>query len=111
MEQAEHCGEPDYNYRSDRSERAWRELRDQIHPGPEWTDAALLVPGLIAAGHLPARPTASQQVPAYRDANPAQLAVFARTIHGLWASRAADDPLPQRARLTEAAVRWTRLHG
>ncbi|MFF7633547.1 hypothetical protein ACFZB9_10400 [Kitasatospora sp. NPDC008050] len=81
-------------------------------PGPEWTDAALLVPRLIAAGHTPSQAdNVARHVPAYRDADPARLAVFARTIHAFWASRTAEDPLPQRVKLTEAAERWTRLHG
>ncbi len=76
-------------------------------PGPEWTDAALLVPRLIAAGHTPEQADyVARHVPAYRDADPARMSIFARTIHAFWASRTADAPLPQRVRLTEAAERW-----
>ncbi|MCX4745407.1 aminoglycoside phosphotransferase [Kitasatospora sp. NBC_01287] len=78
-------------------------------PGPEWTDAALWVPRLIAAGHPPEQAhEVARHVPAYRDADPERLGIFARTIHAFWASRTAEDPLPQRVRLTEAAERWAR---
>ncbi|MFJ9517860.1 phosphotransferase [Kitasatospora sp. NPDC101801] len=76
-------------------------------PGPEWTDAALLVPRLIAAGHSPEQADyVARHIPAYRDADPERLAIFARTIHAFWSSRTAEDPLPQRSKLTEAAQRW-----
>jgi hypothetical protein len=84
-------------------------------PGPEWTDAALLVPRLIAAGHTPEQADyVARHVPAYRDADPDRLGVFARTVAAFWSFRTAEDPLPQRVRLTEAAERWartTRLRG
>ncbi|MFC1413360.1 hypothetical protein ACEZCY_30935 [Streptacidiphilus sp. N1-12] len=84
-------------------------------PGPDWADAALLVPRLIAAGHTPEQADCiARHVPAYRDADPDRLGIFARTVHAFWSFRTGEDPLPQRVRLTEAAERWsltTRLRG
>ncbi|MER5866542.1 hypothetical protein [Kitasatospora sp. NPDC002040] len=76
-------------------------------PGPEWTDAALWVPRLIAAGHsFDGADRAARTVAAYREADPDRLAVFARTIRAAWASRTAEEALPQRVRLAEAAEAW-----
>ncbi|MFI5532001.1 hypothetical protein ACIA8O_26055 [Kitasatospora sp. NPDC051853] len=76
-------------------------------PGPEWTDAALWVPRLIAAGHtFAAADLAARTIAAYRDADPDRLAVFARTIRAAWTSRTDEDPLPQRVKLTNAAEAW-----
>ena len=77
-------------------------------PGPDWADAALWVPRLIAAGHTPEHADyTARRVPAYRDADPDRLAVFARTIHAFWSYRTREEPLPQRVKLTEAAERWS----
>ncbi|MFJ5229590.1 aminoglycoside phosphotransferase [Kitasatospora sp. NPDC088391] len=76
-------------------------------PGPEWTDAALWVPRLIAAGHpVEAADQVARGVTAYREADPDRLGVFARTIRAAWSARTAEDPLPQRVRLTAAAEAW-----
>jgi hypothetical protein len=84
-------------------------------PGPVWADAAFWVPRLIAAGHTPEQADyIARQVPAYRDADPGQLGIFARTVQAFWSHRTREDPRPQRVRLTEAAERWsltTRLRG
>lgn len=76
-------------------------------PGPAWADAALLVPRLISAGHsLEQADRTARRVPAYRDADPSDLGVFAQTIHAFWAQRTREQPFPQRIALTEAAARW-----
>jgi hypothetical protein len=84
-------------------------------PGPQWADAALWVPRMIAGGHTPVQADyVARHIPAYRDADPERLGIFARTIHAFWAERTREAPLPQRVKLTEAAERWaltTRLRG
>ncbi|MER6395722.1 phosphotransferase [Kitasatospora sp. NPDC001603] len=81
-------------------------------PGPDWADAALLVPRLIATGHTPEQADRwARRVPAYRTADPDRLAVFARTVHAFWRSRTLEDPLPQRVKLTQAAEQWAGTAG
>ncbi|MFJ9691535.1 hypothetical protein [Kitasatospora sp. NPDC101183] len=80
-------------------------------PGPMWTDAALWVPRLIAAGHsFEGADRAARGIAAYRDADPNRLAVFARTIRAAWSARTAEDPLPQRVKLAEAAEAWAAVY-
>jgi hypothetical protein len=80
-------------------------------PGPAWADAALIIPRLILAGHSPAQARAlAELVPAYREADPAQLALFARSIHAFWAERTRQDPLPHRMELTAAAQQWALMY-
>ncbi|MGC5345760.1 hypothetical protein [Streptomyces sp. DT171] len=78
-------------------------------PGPDWADAALWIPRLIAAGHRFKEADAlTRIVPAYAKADPAALATFARTIRAFWQRRAEEAPMPHRAVLLAAAVEWER---
>lgn len=78
-------------------------------PGPTWADTALWIPRLIAAGHdARAAHALARTVPAYADADPAALGVFARTVRAFWEHRAAVDPMPHRAALAAAAREWER---
>ncbi|MFI0717639.1 phosphotransferase [Streptomyces sp. NPDC021224] len=81
-------------------------------PGPGWADAALWVPRLIAAGHgFRSAHALALAVPAYAEADPDALAVFARTVRSFWEHRATVDPLPHRAALVAAAREWERAAG
>jgi hypothetical protein len=81
-------------------------------PAPAWTDAALIVPRLIAAGHTFAQADAiAKRVPAYRAAEPDLLSAFARTILTFWTHRTRTAPLPGRVKLTEAAEKWAEAAG
>ncbi|WP_406175284.1 phosphotransferase [Streptomyces sp. NBC_00996] len=76
-------------------------------PAPAWADAALTIPRLISAGHTPEQAEAfARQVPAYRVADPANVTVFARTVHAAWEDWERTRPLPHRAALTAAARDW-----
>jgi aminoglycoside phosphotransferase (APT) family kinase protein len=76
-------------------------------PGPAWADSALMIPRLIATGHTLAQAEqVARQVPAYADADPRHLAIFARTIHAFWQHRTNEAPLPHRATLLHAAQVW-----
>ncbi|WP_159011939.1 hypothetical protein [Streptomyces sp. NRRL F-5123] len=78
-------------------------------PGPEWADTALWIPRLIAAGHgFRDADALARVVPAYAEAAPAALAVFARTVRAFWEHRAEADPMPHRAALLSAAREWER---
>ncbi|MGW0825486.1 hypothetical protein [Streptomyces sp. NPDC002845] len=76
-------------------------------PAPAWADTALTVPRLISAGHVPEQAeTIAGQVPAYREADPATVTTFARTVFAAWEDWERTRPLPHRAALTTAARTW-----
>jgi hypothetical protein len=76
-------------------------------PGPAWADTALTVPRLISAGHTPEQAeTTARQVPAYREADPATVTTFARTVYVAWEDWERTRPMPHRAALTAAARTW-----
>ncbi|MEU9758898.1 phosphotransferase [Streptomyces sp. NPDC047985] len=73
-------------------------------PGPPWADTAFAIPRFIHAGHTAEEAEGiAWAVPAYRSADPAALALFARTLCSVWEARAATNPAPHRAPLIAAA--------
>ncbi|MGH4024382.1 MAG: phosphotransferase [Pseudonocardiaceae bacterium] len=61
--------------------------------GAAWIDPANLVPRLIASGHSPASAEeVARGCPAWRDADPAAINLFASALTSLWADIARDQP-------------------
>jgi hypothetical protein len=61
--------------------------------GAAWIDPACLIPRLIACGHTPASAEdIAQQCPAWADADPAAIDVFASALTALWRDIARDQP-------------------
>lgn len=61
--------------------------------GAAWTDPACLIPGLIACGHDPAgAEQVARQCPAWEDADPAAIDLFASALTKLWSDIARDQP-------------------
>jgi Ser/Thr protein kinase RdoA (MazF antagonist) len=82
---------------------AWRSR------GAAWVDPAFLVIRLMAEGHSAYAAEAwAQQVPAWREAEPGAVTVFAATVLGLWEDKTRMAPRPDSERLTAAARMWAR---
>ena len=66
-----------------------------------------MVPRLVCAGHtVEQAEDIARQVPAYREADPQHLGVFARAIAAFWQHLAEQSPMPHRANLAKAATVW-----
>jgi hypothetical protein len=76
-------------------------------PRPRVGEAALTVPRPVSAGHtVEAAEEFAARVPAYRDADPAAVTLFARTLYAAWEQWERTRPMPHRAELTAAARAW-----
>jgi thiamine kinase-like enzyme len=76
-------------------------------PGPAWADTAFAIPRFIHAGHTAEQAEdIAQAVPAYSEAPPRAISVFADALRSVWEVRAKADPLPHRAALNAAASAW-----
>lgn len=76
--------------------------------GAAWLDPANLVPRLIAWGHTPASAEAiARECPAWRDADPAAINLFASALTSLWSDIARDQPDEVwKQKLAASAQQW-----
>ncbi|MEW2507602.1 hypothetical protein AB0878_44800 [Amycolatopsis sp. NPDC047767] len=76
--------------------------------GAAWIDPACLVPRLIAWGHPPeSAEDIARQCPAWRDADPAAINLFARGLTAMWEEIAQDQPDEEwKQTLAASARQW-----
>lgn len=75
--------------------------------GAPWVDTGFLIIRLINAGHTPDEAERwADAIPAWRAVSVAAQSAFAVGVLGLWEWLEHTDPMPHRARLTDAARTW-----